>query len=133
MSQENVKLAQRFNEAQRGDIEAAMEFVAEDVVAVELGNRIDTPSVFRGRQAWLGYYGQAAEVFEDYAREIDEWVDAGDWVIAVGRWRGKGKSSGVPVEGRAVNAARWRDGKIIEYLFGFASKEEALEAVRSRE
>ena len=34
MSQENVKLAQRFNEAQRGDIEAAMEFVAEDAVAM---------------------------------------------------------------------------------------------------
>jgi ketosteroid isomerase-like protein len=133
MSQENVELAKRFNEAQRGDIEAAMEFVAEDVVAIELGSRVDTPKVFRGRKAWLGYYGQAAEVFEDYAREIDEWVDEGDWVIAVGRWIGKGKLSGVPVEGRAVNAARWRDGKIVEYLFGFASREAALEAVRSRQ
>ena len=81
MSQENVKLAQRFNEAQRGDIEAAMEFVAEDVVAVELGNRIDTPSVFRGRQAWLGYYGQAGEVFEDYSVAPDE---TSGWTRAIG-------------------------------------------------
>jgi hypothetical protein len=51
----------------------------------------------------------------------------------VGRWVGKGKSSGVPVAGRAINAARWRDGQIVEYLFGFESKESALEAVRSRD
>jgi ketosteroid isomerase-like protein len=132
MSRENVELAKRFQEAQRGDIDAAMEFVAEDVIAVEFGSRIDTPNVFHGRDEWLGYYAHAAEVFEDYAREIDEWMEAGDWVIAVGRWVGTGKLSSVPVEGRAVNAARWREGKIVEYLFGFASKEEALDAVRSR-
>jgi ketosteroid isomerase-like protein len=133
MSQEDVELAKRFQEAQRGDLDAARKFVAAEVVAIELGDRVDTPRVFRGREAWLGYYGQAADVFDDYVREIDEWVDAGDWVIAVGRWMGKGKSSGVPVEGRAINAARWRDGRIVEYLFGFESKESALEAVRSRD
>jgi ketosteroid isomerase-like protein len=132
MSGENVELAKRFQQAQRGSLGAAMEFVSEEVVAVEYGARVDTPKVFRGRKAWLDYYGQAAEVFEDYEREIHEWIDQGDWVIAVGRWIGKGKSSGVPVEGRAVNAARWQDGKIVEYLFGFASKEAAVEAVRSR-
>jgi ketosteroid isomerase-like protein len=132
MSQENVELAKRFQEAQRGDPEAALEFVAEDVIAIEFGGRVDTPGVFRGREEWLDYYGHAAEVFEDYSREIDEWMDEGDWVIAVGRWRGRGKSSGVPIEGRAVNAARWRDGQIVEYLFGFASREAALEAIRSR-
>jgi ketosteroid isomerase-like protein len=132
MSQENVEFAKRFHEAQHGDVAAAMEFVAEDVVAVEFGDRVDTPNLFHGRDAWLDYYGHAAEVFENYERQIDEWVDIGEWVIAVGRWLGTGKSSGVPVSGRAVNAARWREGKIIEYLFGFASKEAALEAVRTR-
>jgi ketosteroid isomerase-like protein len=133
MSQENLGLARRFQEAQRGSLEAAMAFVSEQVVAVEFGARVDTPRVFRGRKAWFDYYGQAAEVFENYEREIHEWIDEGDWVIAVGRWIGTGKASGVPVEGRAVNAARWQDGKIVEYLFGFGSKEAALEAVRSRE
>jgi ketosteroid isomerase-like protein len=133
MSQENLDLARRFQQAQRGSLEAAAEFVSEQVVAVEFGARVDTPKVFRGRTAWFDYYGQAAEVFEDYGREIDEWIDQGDWVIAVGRWTGTGRSSGVPVEGRAVNAARWQDGKIVEYLFGFTTKEAALEAVWSRE
>ena len=133
MSQANLELARRFQQAQRGSLEATMEFVSEEVVAVEFGARVDTPRVFRGRKAWFDYYGQAAEVFEDYERDIYEWIDQGDWVIAVGRWSGTGKSSSVPVEGRAVNAARWQDGKIVEYLFGFASKEAALDAVRSRE
>jgi ketosteroid isomerase-like protein len=60
---------------------------------------------------------------------VDEYVATGDWVIAVGRWVGRGKASGVPVEARGANAARWRDGKIVEYLLGFESKEAALKAV----
>jgi ketosteroid isomerase-like protein len=134
MSEENVEFAKRFREmGQRGDIEAAMEFVAEDVVATDFGTRLDPPSVVHGRDALLAVYTQAAEVFEGYVREVDEWVDAGDRVIAVGRWVGKGRASGVPVEARGTNAAQWRDGKIVEYLLGLESKEAALEAVRSRE
>jgi ketosteroid isomerase-like protein len=110
-----------------------LEFVAEDVVAREVGQgfRLDTPSVFHGRDALLGYWERAVEVFDDYVREVDEYVDAGDWVITVGRWTGKGKGSGVPIELRVVNAVRCREGKIVDYLLGFESKEAALEAVRS--
>jgi ketosteroid isomerase-like protein len=135
MSQENVELAKRMTEAgKRGDVEAAMQFVAEDVVAVEFGDRLDAPNVFHGRRALIDYYAQIADVFEDLVREIDELVDAGDWTIVVGRWVGKGQSSGVPVEGpRATNAARWREGKIVEYLLNLESKEAALEAIRMRE
>jgi ketosteroid isomerase-like protein len=111
-----------------------MQFVAEDVVAVEFGDRLDAPNVFHGRRALIDYYAQIADVFEDLVREIDELVDAGDWTIVVGRWVGKGQSSGVPVEGpRATNAARWREGKIVEYLLNLESKEAALEAIRMRE
>src|SRR5215207_6381611 len=51
----NVELAKGFNEAgQRGDIEAAIEFVDEDVVAAEVGSSLDTPTVFLGRNACSG-------------------------------------------------------------------------------
>jgi hypothetical protein len=54
-------------------------------------------------------------------------------VITVGRWKGRGKASGAEVEGRAANAERWRDGKLVELLIGFGSKAKALEAVGMRE
>ena len=135
MSQENVELAKRFNEAGRhGDVEAAFfQFVAEDVVATDFGVSLDIPNVVHGRTALLDAYRQVAEVLDDYYREVDEYVEVGDWVIAVGRWVGTGKASGVPVERQGTNAGRWREGKVVEWLFGFDSKEAALEAVKSRE
>ncbi len=135
MSQENVELAKRFNEAgRRGEAEAAFfRFVAEDVVATDFGASVDTPNVVHGRNALLDVYRQVAAVFDDYWREVDEYVEVGDWVIAVGRWVGKGQASGVPVERQGTNAGRWREGTIVEWLFGLDSKEAALDAVRSRE
>jgi ketosteroid isomerase-like protein len=135
MSKENVELAKRLNEAgKRGDVEAGMQFLAEDVVGVEFGDRLDAPNVFYGRKALIDYYSQLADVFEDFERETDEWVDAGDWTISVGHWVGTGQSSGVPVEGpQSTNALRWREGKIVEFLMNLESKEAALEAVRMRE
>jgi hypothetical protein len=54
-------------------------------------------------------------------------------VITVGRWKGRGKASGAEVEGRAANALRQRDGKVVEVLLGFGSKAKALEALGLRE
>src|SRR5215216_7908387 len=67
----------------RGDVEAAQDFLAEDVVATEVSGRsplLDSPSVFLGRKALLGYYAQIVDTFDDYVREVDEFVDVGDWV-----------------------------------------------------
>ena len=135
MWQENVELAKRFNEAGRhGDVEAAFfQFVAEDVVATDFGDSVDTPNVVHGRNALFDAVRQVAEVLDDYWREVDEYVEVGDWVIAVGRWVGTGKASGVPVERQGTNAGRWHEGKVVEWLFGLDSKEAALEAVKSRE
>ena len=135
MSEENVELAKRFNEAGRhGDVEAAfLRFVAEDVVATDFGDSVDTPSVVHGRDALHDAYRQVAEILDDYYREVHEYVEVGDWVIAVGRWVGTGKASGVPVERPGTNAGRWREGKVVEWLFGLDSREAALEAVKSRE
>ena len=55
------------------------------------------------------------------------------WVISVGRWIGRGKESGAEVKGRAASAFRFRDGKVVEYVLGFPSKEAAVEFVRLRD
>jgi hypothetical protein len=79
MLQENLELAKRIIEtAQRGDTDAVIPFIAEDVVAVEFGGRLDTPNVFHGRMALVDYYAQIAEIFGGLVREIDELIDIGD-------------------------------------------------------
>ena len=112
MSPENVELAKRFNEAQRrADFEAAVAFLAEDVVATDFGTRLDTPKVVCGREELIQLYFQMAELFDGYLREVEEWVDAGEWVIAVGRWVGAGTASGVPIEVRGANPVRCGAGR----------------------
>jgi ketosteroid isomerase-like protein len=134
MSQENLELAKRLNAmALAGDIDGALALVADDLVLTEIHGRLDEPRVFHGREAALSHWAASVEVFDDFHREVDEWLDVRDWVITVGRWKGRGKVSGAEVEGRTVNALRWRDGKLVELLMGFGSKAKALEAVGLRE
>jgi ketosteroid isomerase-like protein len=116
-----------------GDIDGARALIADDLVVTEIHGAFDEPSVFHGREAGLSHWAALVEVFDDWHREVDEWLDVGDWVITVGRWKGRGKASGAEVEGRAANALRWRDGKVVEMLMGFGSKAKALEAVGLRE
>jgi len=60
--------------------------------------------------------------------EVDEWIDAGDDVIAVLRSLGRGKRSGVPVEQRQSHVWTLRDGKL-RRLRIYPSKTEALKVV----
>jgi hypothetical protein len=72
-------------------------------------------------------------MLDDLHREVDEWIDVGYWVIGVGRGKGRGRASAVEVEACGANAGRFRDGKRVEWIGNFPSKEAALEAVRPRD
>jgi SnoaL-like domain len=93
----------------------------------------DEPSVFYGREAGLSHWAALVEVFDHLHWEVDQWLDVGDWVITVGRWKGRGKASGAEVERRTANAERWRDGTLVEMLLGLGSKAKALDAVELQE
>ena len=134
MSQGNLELAKRLHAMLlAGDIDGALARMRDDLVLTEIHGPVDAPSVFHGREAALSHWAATVEVFDDFHWEVDEWLDVGDWVITVGRWKGRGKASGAEVEGRAANAERWRDGKLVEMLLGLGSKAKALEAVGLRE
>jgi uncharacterized protein len=134
IARSNLELAKQFNEAgHRGDIEFALSLIAEDVVVTDVSGPLDAPRVHRGRDQLLSYYAQFAEQFDDFDREVEEWVDEGDWVIAVGRWVGTGKASGAHVELRTASASRFRDGKVVEVILGLPNIGTALKAAGLRE
>jgi ketosteroid isomerase-like protein len=133
MSEENVEIAKRISAAgRRGDLEAALEFVADDVVMTNLGWPLDAPRTVHGRDELAAYYAEVTRVFDGFERQVEEWIDADDWVIRweLGRHR---EGSGARVEtGRTASAARFHQGKLIELIIGLPDKEAALEAAGLR-
>lgn len=87
----------------------------------------DSNGVYVGRAAVIEANRHYWGTWDDYYLEAEELIDAGASVVCVVRERGRGKSSGVPVERRWAQIWTFRRGRIIRWeLFG--DKAAALEA-----
>jgi ketosteroid isomerase-like protein len=77
-----------------------------------------------GVERWLRDWGDA---WAEYSFEPEEFIDAGDAVIAVIRMHAKGKGSGVELDRQDALVYRFRDDKILRTDY-YNSKQQALEA-----
>jgi ketosteroid isomerase-like protein len=71
-------------------------------------------------------------VLSEFRVEADDFIDAGDKVVVSGRIHGRGRGSGVDVDGPVFTAWTIRDGRAVRQQW-FAERTEALEAVGLRE
>ena len=51
--------------------------------------------------------------WELWRAEAEEYIEHGDYVIALCRYRGRGKGSGVEVNTRGAHVWKFRDGKVV--------------------
>jgi ketosteroid isomerase-like protein len=129
MSQENVELIRRVNAAfNRGDWDSWLAVLDRDFVYYEGGSYLDTPSVVRGRDEMRRAIESFVADLDGFRADIVELFDAGDRVLCMTRWRGTGKSSGLPVELLEAIVYTIRNRLIIEGRV-FSDRAEALEAV----
>jgi len=125
MSQENVDAVRSAWEAfTRRDNEAVFRLYDPEVEIYD----VFYDRTYRGLDGVRDYFGEWVFIFEALGSEVEEWIDAGDDVIAVLRSRGRGKRSGVPVEQRESHVWTLCDGKL-RRLRIYRSKNEALKAV----
>jgi ketosteroid isomerase-like protein len=138
VSQENIEIHRRLQKRiNAGDIEGQLEFIHPDI---ELFARQDDPgvAVIRGREGYRRDAAETLEIFDNLHFEVVEYTDAGEYLVVIGRLRGKGHVSGAPLEDLEtidrpqVRLWRFRDGLAIEF-HAFRTKEEALEAAGLRE
>jgi ketosteroid isomerase-like protein len=121
-----------FNEAwDRGDA-ALLEAWFGRVAAPEFeyvpsGAVPDLRSISPGYEGFLGFLEGFWGDFEEAHVEPEELIDAGDGVLAVVRFHGKGTPSGAEVEMTVCQLWTLRDGKVIRGQ-GFFARGEALEA-----
>jgi uncharacterized protein len=132
MSQENVEVVRRAFEAhQRGDSDAVFALY-DRWIEIEDDPSVPWPARYRGFDGVRDFFRDRMAICPgDYA-EVEEWIDAGDEVIALMHFRAHGRRSGVPLDFRQAHVWTVKDGKLTRLRI-YQSKAEALEAVGLRE
>src|SRR4051794_35404488 len=98
MSKENVDIAFASLEAwNRGDREAFMALWDEKAEFHPLRAQLEGES-YRGRSGLERFLTELTEDFEEVRFEIEETRDAGDQVVGMGRFRARGRASGVDLD-----------------------------------
>jgi ketosteroid isomerase-like protein len=130
MSQENVNAVRRGYEHLRQTGEFPWELIDP---AVE----VHDPPIGPDSQVYLGHQGMRTALanvqqsFDEVRFEAEDFLEAGDDVVAFVRMRGRGKGSGIEVEARIAHLWTMRGGKGVRVRV--LEREAALEAAGLRE
>ena len=116
----------------RGDGEA-WDLLPPDFV-IDLSRRRIDPVLLHGPDEMRAFYRDLNAPWADGARlEVEEMIDAGDHVLVLIRFGGRGKMSGAEVEVLVWNLWTFRDGGPVGWTYFGEDRAEAFEAAGLRE
>ena len=131
MSQENVEIVRLAVEHWNETGEFDWTTLSEDVEWI-----VDPDAwlgdTYRGRDGIRLMLTRLAEAFDEFHLEVNEYVDAGDSVVVLGRTRVRGGRSGVTGGQPLAFVMRLQAGQIVA-IRSYLQAEQALEAVGLRE
>jgi ketosteroid isomerase-like protein len=129
MSQENVAAVKAAYEAlARGGLDRFIEHWTDDLDHRSIEGAPDDRGPIHGKDAMRAYVQDWIDLFDDYKVEPVELIDAReDVVVAVLRFGGRAKRSGVDTDQIMAAVLTIRDGKIARGR-EYATREQALEA-----
>jgi len=114
MAQENVALVKGIYQAfGTGDVPAVLGAMSPDIVWNEAENfPLADRNPYVGPQAILeGVFARLGSDWEGFAVDPQDYLDAGDSVVVLGRYRGTCRATGKPVDAQLVHVWRIEDGK----------------------
>ena len=115
---QNGKLAEAFYSAmERGDGATAFGLIDANVVWMEAENFVYADrNPYRGLDAVLsGVFGRLASEWDGFAAVMEEIIDGGDKVVALGRYRAASKATGAKVNAQFVHVFTFKDHKIVAF------------------
>jgi ketosteroid isomerase-like protein len=133
MSKENVEVVRTFFAmVDRGDAEA-WDLLPADF-DIDLSRRLIDPMVLRGPDEMRAFYREMDATWAGGASlRVEELIDAGDKVLVLIRFGGRGKISGVDVEALVWNLWTFHEGEPVSWTYFGEDRGEALEAAGLRE
>ena len=133
MSQENVALIRGIYEGfAAGDVAAVLGAMSPDIVWNEAENfPYADGNPYVGPQAIAeGVFARCIGEWDGFTVGIDEILDAGDTVVALGRYTGSCKATGKAMNAQLVHVWRVADGKIARFQ-QYTDTLQATEAMRA--
>jgi ketosteroid isomerase-like protein len=136
MSQRNVEIVREaFDREARRDVSVLDAYDPEvemDFSASPFADFMATSGRLRGLGEVRSRFRDWYEAFEHVEADLDELIDAGEQVIVVFTYRGRGRASGAEVEWKQM-AGLWtfREGKVVRVAW-LRTREHALEAAGLR-
>jgi ketosteroid isomerase-like protein len=135
MSQENVEEVRKLWEAwQEGDPADLGDLSLLDAEILYEDNSLPDHlgETYHGHEGVRRAWARFIEPWESFDNQLEWARDAGDDVVSCHRVQGRGKASGMEVDGRYAYLWRFRGGKVV-YLKSYGNPAEALQAVGLRE
>jgi ketosteroid isomerase-like protein len=124
MSQENVEIVRTaFHAYARGNFDEALASFDPDIVYKPAQ---EAPA--HGRDAIRASWERWVADWDEMEMTTEEVIDAGDHVIHAIHFRGRGRGSGIVVEGRSFQVFTFRARKVVRWD-EFSERDEALEAL----
>ena len=128
MSQENVDLVRRCNEAyNRRDVGAYLDTVSESVRFRSRFSVMDNRD-YTGHDEFRRYFAELDETWERYTMNLDRTVVVGAKVVGLFHLEATGRESGLALEERPAVVFTVEAGKIVQ-IDAYPTHAEALEAV----
>ncbi|MBB5517264.1 nuclear transport factor 2 family protein [Amphiplicatus metriothermophilus] len=132
MAGENLEVVRRIYRAfAQGDIPAVLGAMSPDIVWNEAENFLYADgNPYRGPDAVLkGVFKRLGEEWDGFSADAEELLDAGEVVVALGRYRGTYKKTGAKLDAQFTHVWRLNGGKAV----GFQQYTDTLQAARAAE
>jgi hypothetical protein len=128
MSKEDVQtVTGAYDAFNSGDIDSVLAALDDNVEWYEPGGGNAPSGTFKGHQSVASdVFASVAANFDEFRAEPDQFIDAGEYVVAVGRFRGRSKG-GKELDAAFVHVAKMRSGKEVEF-FNHVSADEWADA-----
>lgn len=114
----NAEMVQSLYEAfARGDAPAVLSALDSDVIWMEAENvGYDDRNPYRGPQAvGEGVFGRIMSDIPNFSVHPERFIDGGDTVVTLGRYRGTHKATGRPIDAQFAHVWTIRNGRVTNF------------------
>jgi uncharacterized protein len=132
MGQENVDIVREIHDAWRQGDFSSSDWADPEIEFITQGPEVPAGTGVRGIEAMARTWREWLGAWEDFHAEPEEFIDGGDSVLVLVRFRGRGKSSGLSVEELpGANVHTLAEGKIVRLAL-YTDRQQALDDFRQR-